>query len=287
MTAIAAWSDLNPNRPNVMGVTSTMYRGYAIQGYGYPISTPMNFFFQPNPLTAPSTGSGQAYTSADTGALPIPALTGSQSLYVSSLSFEPANQPYTSYFSVVLCDILVGCSGIDVNSASLQTINTVSLPRYTTGEGVEIFIQTYTGNNAVVNTTYTINYTDSQGNAAVAVMNFFGLTYGNYNGISSFWVPLGAGSTGVRSIQSVQMSNLPGTAGTFGIFLIKRLRHFYNGFDRLGNPACWYNNKRSRLSGGAVPVAQAGGSQPFLALIPLGFGAGQSSVVYEVEYAVK
>lgn len=130
-----------------------------------------------------------------------------------STSISLATTPYR----FVLCDYLLYYPFVDTGDTSAQTMtNSVSLPRYTDGEGVmmiPVIVAPASGYTA-----FTVNYTNSQGVAGrvtplirgnIGTVN--GYLLGSYAGsnIGDFaapFLPLQLGDTGVRSIQSVSFS---------------------------------------------------------------------------------
>jgi hypothetical protein len=122
--------------------------------------------------------------------------------------------------------------GFDANVNTLQSaLGTPStgdeiLTRYTSGEGVQMFVDVQTAFGATPST-MTVNYTDQDDAAGVsqtftvlasAAQGKLGYAYSS-NGL---WVPLAAGDRGVRSVQSCQLSAATGS-GTFAICLCKPL----------------------------------------------------------------
>ena len=145
--------------------------------------------------------------------------------------------PYTKYLTgievvqttsttapmwLLLVDLLAYYPNINLNTASAQTFNAVSLPRYTTGAGVQMFMEC--GATATSTTGQTISatsYTNSAGNIGqaipIAVQNgtiaaqqgwilHSGVTAANM----APFLPLAQGDVGVQSIQSLTFT---GTAG--------------------------------------------------------------------------
>lgn len=125
---------------------------------------------------------------------------------------------------LMLVDICLYYPGINMNIATLQTlVNTNTLTRYTTGEGLLPFLQIVTASGATAHNV-AINYTNQAGTAgrtlpvtvactasAIAThITHSGVAVNNYGP----FMPLAAGDTGVRSVQSITISaaSLGGTA---------------------------------------------------------------------------
>lgn len=133
--------------------------------------------------------------------------------------------------TMVLCDYLMFYPFIDESTLDVQFMNnTLTLPRYTDGEGVRIIAVS----QAVRNTTgvyFTVSYTNQDGVAGRTTTarqfshpgtNGELLTSGTaFTGSSGAFLPLMDGDTGVRSIESVTM--LTDNVGLFALVLVKPL----------------------------------------------------------------
>ena len=126
-----------------------------------------------------------------------------------------------------LCDYLLFYPLIDCDSTDLQGLdNVATLPRYTSGEGVEVMIVCTTPQTAVA--TITINYINSQGAAKTTTrildaQNVGSIQARGQSGGSqgSPFVALAEGDTGVRSIESVQLNT--GAGGFVSLVLVRPL----------------------------------------------------------------
>jgi hypothetical protein len=130
----------------------------------------------------------------------------------------------------VLADYLLYYPFIDGDSTDLQsTDNTVTLPRYTTGEGVRIMlvcVAPTTGGGTCV-----INYTDSLGVAQVTPTISLNTTAANIATIATSqqavasgglpYAQLASGSTGVRSVDGITM--LTPSGGLLSAVLVRPL----------------------------------------------------------------
>jgi len=131
---------------------------------------------------------------------------------------------------MVLCDYLLYYPTCDDGTTDEQLMtNSVSLPRYSTGEGVQILaisIAARTGGQS-----FTVNYTNSEGVSGRTTLatlqngaSFIGAIQNNpiANVISAqAWLPLQQGDSGVRSIESVTMQGVD--IGLFSLVLVKPL----------------------------------------------------------------
>lgn len=133
--------------------------------------------------------------------------------------------------SLLLCDYLLYYPTIEDGSTDPQVMdNTVTLPRSTTGAGVQmmaITISSRTGGQS-----FTVNYTNSDGvagrvsplvvqNAVAAPGTVTTSATATNNTSPDPFIPLQSGDSGVRSVQSVTMNGAD--TGFFAIVLVKPL----------------------------------------------------------------
>lgn len=129
----------------------------------------------------------------------------------------------------LLLDYLLYYPFVDGDSADEQAMdNTVTLPRYTDGQGVMVMPVCAAPNLAVG--TFTFQYVNQDGATKVSPANFFGsaaltiatagCTYAASAGAAPFCA-LASGDTGVRQILSVTFTASPG--GLFSFVLVKAL----------------------------------------------------------------
>ncbi len=133
---------------------------------------------------------------------------------------------------MILCDYLLYYPTIDDSETGQQDMdNSVTLPRYTDGAGVQMIAVTLAGRTG--GQTFTVTYTNSSGvsgrtsqtvaqntSAIIGTITTSFLTV-NASGSASPFIGLQAGDTGVRSIQSVQMNG--SDTGLFALVLVKPL----------------------------------------------------------------
>ncbi len=124
-----------------------------------------------------------------------------------------------------LVDYLLYYPACVVTGAPTTLNNTATLPRYTTGEGVQCLVAVQTANGAT-QPALTLTYTDQAGNtgntggvltspAASSAISKLYLNNGNP------FLPLAGTDTGVRKIESYTLST--GTTGTVAFVLVKIL----------------------------------------------------------------
>lgn len=131
----------------------------------------------------------------------------------------------------VLCDYLLFYPFIDESTTDAQEmLNTVALPRYTDGEGVQMMAVVVAGQTG--GQTFQVTYTNSDGVAGrtttvvtqgtTAVNGTIITTMQATAGCAGPFLPLQEGDTGVLQVDSVQM--ISGTdVGLFTIVLVKPL----------------------------------------------------------------
>lgn len=149
-----------------------------------------------------------------------------------STNSAASNQGMPCY--VLLCDFLMYYAGINLKVDTLQTMtNSVTLPRYTNGDGVMMFMET-TQANATSTATLAYTYKNSAGTPAtktnpvtvalpIAGTNKIGhITHGGIvaNAYQPF-LPLAAGDLGVTSLIDVTITSPLATTGTAAIVLCK------------------------------------------------------------------
>jgi hypothetical protein len=134
---------------------------------------------------------------------------------------------------LMLCDYLMFYALIDADGSGEQTLTTeIALPRYPTGEGVQMMFVTTSDLGATPGVLARAKYTNSAGvtdrytqfvtltaSAITAHIPYTGLA----NGVSMGpFIPLQDGDSGVRSVQSVELSTGTG-AGYVCCVLVKPL----------------------------------------------------------------
>lgn len=135
----------------------------------------------------------------------------------------------------ILCDYLMYYPFIDTGTTDVQVLdNTVTLPRYTTGEGVQAMIVTVAPCGGA-QPTLNISYTNSEGTSgrtsgnvilSTAVYNgaiMSNIHGGNHSNIP--FLPLQSGDKGIRSVESVTISGTP-DIGLLSLVLVRPLFGF-------------------------------------------------------------
>jgi hypothetical protein len=130
----------------------------------------------------------------------------------------------------ILCDYLLYYPVIDMDSMEVQLLdNTVTLDRYTSGEGVQAMIVATTPYAAAPGT-FTISYVNTHGETKTSrVCNTNVGTYmasivssgGIASGVGGPWIPLASGDTGIQEVISATFTSPAG--GLAAIVLVKPL----------------------------------------------------------------
>lgn len=195
------------------------------------------------------------YTNATTGAVGQDDPVGNYYL-VSAQWAMPDNTTTGPGGALVLLDRLVSVGGLDGTLTSAQTVNTPTLPRYTTGAGVWAMAEVYSSVGST-STNLTISYTNQAGTAGRTSKSATLWPNGNLN--NTKFIPLLPGDTGFRSVQTATLSSGTGIAGNWGITLFRPI-----AFLPLVSPS--ENYERTVLNGGI-----GGGLQPIVAGACLSF----------------
>lgn len=169
------------------------------------------------------------------GQLEATALVGSANngIYTGSFNGKKYLQELSLYSpqsaTFLLCDYLMFYPLIDGDDADDQVFtNTISLPRYSDGVGVQMALVS----NAIGLSTgsFTVNYTNSDGIASIVtsltscisantgVVTCLNDSSGNGNATTPF-IPLANGDRGVRSVQSLKFTATP--SGFYNLVLLK------------------------------------------------------------------
>jgi hypothetical protein len=131
---------------------------------------------------------------------------------------------------MILCDYLIYYPSIDDSTLDPQVMdNTVTLPRYSDGEGVQMIALSVAGRTG--GQTFSVTYTNSEGvagrvtpnvpqNSAPSIGSIITSNGAAVNTAGPF-ITLQQGDTGVRSIESVTMNGAD--VGLFTIILVKPL----------------------------------------------------------------
>ena len=133
---------------------------------------------------------------------------------------------------IILCDYLMYYPFVDMSdTAGITLTNSITVPRYTTGAGVQIMAVEVAGQSGVGNPQFNLNYTNSDGVAGrttqtvacnTQVVNGTIINTAPATALcNSPFLPLQFGDTGVRSIETVNF--LSGDVGLISFVLVKPL----------------------------------------------------------------
>lgn len=124
--------------------------------------------------------------------------------------------------TLMLYDRLVSVSGISIVGTGTKNVNSIALPRYTDGVGVEAWLEVTT-QTATSSCVVSMNsYTDQSGNAASAGTS---ITFpAAATNVDTFVgpLPLADGDYGIRSVETLSVATAP-SAGVVNLVLIKPL----------------------------------------------------------------
>lgn len=168
-----------------------------------------------NPASTP----GTSYVSA-TGAITFPDVTP-QRRFLTQLALNVVGQPMT----LMVYDRLVGIGSIAINASGNKTVNSVALPRYADGTGVQVWLEAPSALSVNVGTLFNLSsYTNQDGvvgrSGATIAPPFATLPAGSMIGP----LPLQAGDLGVRSVEvGLNIGGVIPAAGTINVVLIKPL----------------------------------------------------------------
>lgn len=186
---------------------------------------PAKQWFDAAPLTAT-----QIKQSTDKGLYHGPNVSPAQKYLRKSIVMGTVITPMP--MTMQLCDYLLYYPTIDDSETALQEMdNTLTLPRYTDGKGVQMMAITTGARTG--GQTFTVTYTNSDGVAGrvtpimqqntssiLGTVTTSALTPTNL-GTGGPFITLQAGDTGVRSIEAVQMNGID--TGFFTLILVKPL----------------------------------------------------------------
>lgn len=157
------------------------------------------------------------------GASVSPAIKYLRMLRLACASATPLPMP------VILCDALLYYPTIEDGTTDPQVMdNTLALPRYTDGEGVQMMAVTIASRTG--GQSFTVSYTNSDGtagrttpavvqNAVAAPGTITTSATATANTSGGPFIPLQSGDSGVRSVESVTMSG--SDTGFFALVLVK------------------------------------------------------------------
>lgn len=167
----------------------------------------------------PATTPGTAYTYPVTGALGFPAVSTKQR-YGTSLSGITNS---SSIMTICIADRLVAVSGLSLATATGVTVNSTTLPRYTSGTGVQAWLELTTALSTTAPIVQ-ITYTDDSGTSG-QVGSLMAASAVNL-AINQMIGPLPLSPTsndaGIQSVQTLTVSTASST-GVANLVLLKPL----------------------------------------------------------------
>ena len=180
----------------------------------------------------PTSGGGQLYTKATTGAIALPGTVAGTSYLLADVQastiWAPVSQASgqahagSGEYYVHVYDRVWANSGINPASTSLQSWSPPALTRYATGEGLSLWMCWISTFN-VTNSNVTIGYVNSSGTSQSLTYTWNGLLGFAYHNPLIMAMPLVAGDRGIRSISSIQFGSPSGGGGNLGMMIAKYL----------------------------------------------------------------
>lgn len=148
-----------------------------------------------------------------------------------------------------------------------------SLTRYTTGDGVEAFIEIYSAIGATP-TTVTGSYTDQAGNTGHAFQSVAIGGAGLQEAQRIIPLQIASGDTGVRVVASVTLAGTTGTPGNFGVTLARRIAEIPLGSPEVGTDRSFssgYPNYAEIIAGASLFLMFATSTQTLVPTIDAQF----------------
>lgn len=168
-------------------------------------------------LATPTT-TGRSLSRTDSGALPIPTVTGGNTLHVGGVDLVG-----TVAGTMVLYDRLVEWGGLSGTVTSAQSLSAVTLPtRAGSGVGCEIWLDWYSATGSTTSATVTASYTNQAGTSG-RTATLVGGTPASVPANRCYQLAMQDGDTGVQSVQSVTLGTSTGTAGNFGVTIRRKI----------------------------------------------------------------
>lgn len=139
-------------------------------------------------------------------------------LYLLSIN---ARSSIASHGTLILYDRVADIGGIPLSASATNLVTSITLPRYSTGAGVQMFMELSTTVGGAP--TFFVTYTDQSGNAGAVSATMICTTNAATNLAYSgpVYIPLAAGDSGVRAVTSVTV--VGGSAGVGTLVLAKPL----------------------------------------------------------------
>lgn len=183
--------------------------------------------------------------------------------------------------SYIMIDRLCHSGGLSGTDIAAQTTNlpTAALPRFTSGEGVQIGLRIWTAIGTTASSV-TVSYTN-QSNVSGRTTPAVQIGGANFREAGRVLVlPLQAGDTGVRSVESVTLGATTGTAGDFGVMLFRPLAAVsHSAIFAMGV----HNEVGSGMFGCFPDISSACLSALLVATNAIGDGPGRGVIMYGVD----
>jgi len=160
---------------------------------------------------------------------------------------------------LMVYDRLVGVSGISTASTGNKTVNSTTLPRYTSGTNVQCWLEVTTASTTTIATVNLSSYTGDVNGASQVGGNISFPAAATVKDCAIGPLPIAAGDKGVKSVQVGLNVGTANTAGVVNVVLIRPLAY-------LPLIANQWNERDLVLQIAALPQIFDGASLSFYAL---------------------
>lgn len=126
--------------------------------------------------------------------------------------------------AVKLVDRLVGVGSIAITTTGDKNVNSVALPRYTSGEGIEVYFEVQTAGTTTIPVVSLASYTNQDGTGGK--VGAAGVTFHSATAVKGSIqgpLPLAAGDTGVRSVETINVATAGGGSCAINVLLVKTI----------------------------------------------------------------
>lgn len=160
---------------------------------------------------------GRSCNNTTAGALPLPS--GGAALGSGFFPVRARHDSQGQNNHIAILDRLVDYGGIDATLITPQALGAVALPRHTSGENVQVYLEVFTASASASAGTVTISYTNTAGTALRTGTLTLAASWAVAQRVFQF--QLEQGDSGVQSVQSLTFGTGSTNAGNIGVVLAK------------------------------------------------------------------
>lgn len=169
---------------------------------------------------SPATTPGTAFSNWASSIVTFPDLSGRRKFLVHASGMQITG---TNAWHFRFLDLLVGVSGVALNSTGDKTIASASLPRYTDGKDVQVYLKVTTNGTTTAPIVSLNSYTDQDGNTGQSGGSFtFPTTTVDVDTVLGP-LPLAAGDSGVRAVSTLNVSTAAGGSCAVDLLLARTI----------------------------------------------------------------